>query len=86
MCFIEKIKIEAILGKIIESNANMFKNLRIVSKFTHQMSSNKYITWTTPKSERFFRRKSWTEEVIHKPTKKNVKNPNIKRDISDKKK
>jgi hypothetical protein len=50
------------------------------------MSSNKYITWTTPKSERFFIRKSWTEEVIHKPTKKNVKKPDIKRDIPDKKK
>ena len=51
----------------------MFKNIRIMSKFTRQMSSNKYITWTTPKSKRFFRRKNWTDEVIHKPTKKNVK-------------
>ena len=63
----------------------MFKNLRIMSKFTRQMSSNKYITWTTPKSKRFFRRKNWTDEVIHKPTKKNVKKPDIKRDIPDKK-
>ena len=63
----------------------MFKNLRIVSKFTRQMSYNRYITWETPKSKRFFRRKGWMDKVSHKPIKKNVKKPDTIKDIPDKK-
>jgi len=60
----------------------MFQNLRIMTKFTRQMSSDKYRIWTTPKNERFSRiRKSWKDKVTNKQNKKNIKNRSIKKKI-----
>ena len=53
-----------------------------MTKFTRQMSSDKYRIWTTPKNERFSRiRKSWKDKVTNKQNKKNIKNRSIKKKI-----